>query len=186
MSKHLFYFLLLSCVLQLGCKNRQSNSSVAENSNLSNKKCEVIISITHHLPYCKGVAPQSIDEYNVIVPEANKDFFIINEADSTFKLEFKTDDSGTFSISLLPGKYCVKRADKNTDFESFLKANKGTDSEYIIFGDRDCYYKWWSKCEGSFEVLESDLLPKYEKIQVRSSCFTGEDPCKFYNGPMPP
>jgi len=186
MKKYIYIVMILCSVLQMGCKNRKTNAVVSENPTLSNKQCNVTISITHLLPYCKGVAPQSLEDYRVIVPEANSDFYITNEADSTFKIKFQTDDSGRFSLSLVKGKYCVKRLHKNTDFESFLKSNKKTDTEYINYGDRDCYYKWWSRCEGNFEILDDDSTNKEVKIQVTSSCFTGEDPCKFYNGPMPP
>jgi hypothetical protein len=139
--------------------------------------------VFYYAPYCKGIAPQSEDEYRVVTPEKQESFFVYSLNDPNMKWEFTTNEQGMAQLVLPEGSYCVKRSLKNCSFEDFIKKQKGKDSDYIRYGDTACYFKWWNSCEFEFNAQKGHNNLRFE---VYTACYTGIDPCKYYMGPLPP
>lgn len=179
-----FTFILLALTLMFGCKSKsvltQKQSEATEN-NAAVSASMVYLKILIRDPYCKGMAPMPDEEVNGFTPLLLKDFVLFHN--DTFMFEFRTSDQGVSELFLPPGSYGVRHSFKNVDFETFYKTIDKRSSEMVEVGDKECYQKWWEAYEGSFEV---GPLSEHAEIKIESWCFTGEDPCRSYVGPMPP
>jgi hypothetical protein len=190
-----FLILLFSFLFTLySCKSKKTRKTedntvvlVSKNTIDHNSIPNVNLSIIILEAYCKGVAPQSHEEYNAFRSEPESPFLLTGTTHDKkqINVDFETDSNGNFNLFLKPGIYCIKRKIKDVDFETFLKEQKSLNSEYLEYGDRECFEKWWNSCDGSFEILESNKTHNIE-IVLKPRCFTGENPCIYYNGPLPP
>lgn len=166
------------------CKSQKNKSNLRETVSTSpSDSTDLHIFVFYYAPYCKGIAPQSEEEYRVVTADKNEAYVIYNENDSTAVWSFQTNDSGLATLRLPKGNYCIKRAAKYAPFEDFLAQFKGKDNAYVTYGNVSCYYNWWKKCEANVQLIQSS---QRISVEVYTACFTGIDPCKYYLGPLPP
>jgi hypothetical protein len=139
-----------------------------------------------HQPHCGGRAPRE-DKLKQATPYRNKQFVVkkgaSNQEDTTVVASFSTDEEGKFSIQLPKGSYCLLKADKNQAYADFYGEKQSPTGQYYQAKEEECFKDWWTKCELTL-VLEADtLLPT---LKLYNRCFTGENSCMQYTGPLPP
>lgn len=183
--KILLSLTLVCCLYSCSIFKQKIDSakSTVTNSLDSGKIANIEVFINVHIPYCGGIAPTE-EMLNTFAPESNKDF-VLTRLDKSFgNLIFKTDSLGKANLALLPGRYGIKREEFfNTDFESFYKKHSQTN---IVGRDRgkECYRKWYEAYLVEFEVSETS--DRKINVTIQEFCFTGQNPCIIYEGPMPP
>jgi hypothetical protein len=176
--------LLMGFTLFFSCKSKSNmTQGQKRTTKISFNEEATAFTLTMHIrnPYCKGVAPMPEEEVNGFIPLALKDFALFNN--DTFVYEFRTNEQGQAELFLPPGKYGVRHLSKNIDFETFYSRIDKRSNDFVEVGDKECYRKWWQAYEGQFEV---NPISNQAVINIESRCFTGEDPCRSYVGPMPP
>ena len=155
-----------------------------DNVDFEKEKSNVNISVYQHIPYCGGAYPDE-DQLNNSHPMTNTDFVLINLKDSS-KTIVKTNASGTLELNLPSGNYAIQETFKNCSFEEFqLKNPVIKTGDYFQIGDEECYKTWWSSYLGTFTVVSHEN-GKSLIFTLYSACFTGNNPCLYYNGPYPP
>lgn len=149
----------------------------------SGKTIQLEVVFKVHIPYCGGIAPTE-EMLNTFAPELNKDFVLTRLDKSYGHLIIKTDSLGKAILELVPGRYGIKRAEFfNTDFESFYNKQSNISVEGRDRG-KECYKKWYESYLIEFDVTETSNR-KIDVI-IQEFCFTGQNPCIIYEGPMPP
>lgn len=170
-------FSMQSCFLRKKRTQAESNSSTAELKS-------VTLTVLKTIPYCKGMPPTE-EELNATEPEPERTFFLTKQDDTSFSLAFTTNQNGQVVLNLAPGLYCVKSIDKKQNFDSFYTKNLGANTDFIQYGDKECFWNWWVSCDGEFKVSEGKSEQQHQILRVYR-CHTADHPCKYYNGPMPP
>lgn len=193
--KHLILILLCTTLIDTTAfnqrKKKEANKAVTVEETvqpakikLQNEKPNITIAINQYIPYCGGAYPAE-DQLNNNQPISNTEFVLIDLADSS-KTIVKTNALGVIELYLKPGNYAVQESFKNCSFQEFQTRNAITISgEYYQIGDDECYLNWWKSFLGTFTILE----PQQElflNLAIGSACFTGTNPCLYYNGPYPP
>jgi hypothetical protein len=135
--------------------------------------------------YCGGAAPsrELLEEIKKPKPCLEKYFFIkkgeANSAKNPVIDVIKVDSTGSFSMQLKQGTYCILQ-----DFQTkpLQLENYKTNNNFQYQGD-DCMRKYWADCYQTIELKENtnDLI-----ITVYKKCFGDNNPCMIYTGPMPP
>ena len=135
--------------------------------------------------YCGGAAPsrELLNEIKRPKPCLEKYFFIkkgdANSAKNPVIDVIKVDSTGSFSIKLKQGVYCIIQ-----DFQTkpLQLENYKSSTLYQYQGD-DCMRKFWADCYQTVDLKSnvSDL-----NITVYKKCFGDGNPCMLYTGPMPP
>jgi len=160
-----------------------SSNSDLTNSKDTSKTVKMEVNLKVHIPYCGGIVPTE-EMLNTFAPESNKDFVLTRLDKSYRNLIFKTDSLGMAYLELVPGRYGIKRAEFfNTDFESFYKKYSNTNIEGKDRG-KECYKKWFEAYLVEFEVSYNSN--RKINVTIQEYCFTGQNPCIIYEGPMPP
>lgn len=150
---------------------------ISQNENEFNVK----IQITEHIPYCGGAYP-SDEQLNNYIPY-NETLVLIDITNGTKK--DLNPKNGILYLNLTEGKYAIKEKYKDVPFHEFYSSNNNTHESYIIQGDNDCYKKWWLSNLLEFEIKANDTSKTYD-CAISSRCYTGINPCDYYNGPIPP
>ena len=135
--------------------------------------------------YCGGAAPsrELLEEIRKPKPCLEKHFFLkksdANSAKNPVIDVIHVDSTGSFSIQLKQGTYCIIQ-----DFQTkpIQLENYKTNNNFQYQGD-DCMRKYWADCYQTIELKENinDLI-----ITVYKKCFGDGNPCMIYTGPMPP
>ncbi len=141
----------------------------------------VQILIRQHIPYCGGAYP-SEDQLNNYVTY-NEHIVLINHKDSS-RTEINSFQNGAYYLNLKPGSYSIQEGYKNVTYEQFRSSLNTAYSQYIIRGDDDCYRNWWKSTLKDFTVTDSEGVLTIN-CSISSSCYTGINPCDYYNGPIP-
>ena len=151
----------------------------------NNEPFNVKISITHYTQYCGGAAPSEETLSRLNQPEANTSFVLLN-LETQEKSEIKTDSTGTIYLNLPIGKYAVREKFKDCDYETFVSQNPTPTGKYHVeVPDTNCYKNWWAANLSEFEIVK-DSPVQFFNLGTRTNCFTGNNPCIYYNGPHPP
>ena len=135
--------------------------------------------------YCGGVAPtqELLNSIREPQPCLEKYFFLkkgeANSAKNPVIDVIHIDSTGSFSVQLKKGTYCVIQ-----DFQTKpLKLDNYKESENFKFQGDDCMRKYWSDCYQTIELNQNinDLI-----ITTYKKCFGDGNPCMLYTGPMRP
>lgn len=132
-------------------------------------------------PYCGGAAPSEdqMNQYSQLYGG-----FLLIDLQTNEKSALSANNEGVFRLMLAPGKYVIKEAFKDIPFNQFMQQHK-KEGMYMMPGTDECYEKWWSANLADFEIIKGGQLQTFN-FQLASSCFTGNNPCAIYMGPIPP
>jgi hypothetical protein len=147
-------------------------------------KGNVNITITHHAPYCGGMAPSQDMLDRLVTPMSNTQYNLIN-LKTLEKTKVKTDSLGILYLDLGIGSYAIQELFKDCTFSEFLQQNITTSGTYSQDLGSECYKKWWKSYLGEFTIISKDEL-QHLNLSESESCFTGRNPCVMYTGPYPP
>ncbi len=110
--------------------------------------------------YCGGAAPteEILAALRQEKPFPNKELFVragaVNETSRPILQKFALDAQGNFTISLLPGDYCVVEGDKK-DRLKVSESAKGNQKEAA--SQTACLEKWRRTCDKTLEVGKQNL-----------------------------
>lgn len=154
-------------------------------SNHVKSNYEVKITITHYFPYCGGPVPSQEMLDNQTQLQANTEFILIHKKTGR-ESKVQTDSLGVLNLNLPIGQYAIKELYKDCTFETFLKKyHQPSQGNYTPSPEEGCYKKWWKSYLGEFTVSSSNTTYNFN-FGSRAACFTGLNPCIYYNGPWPP
>ena len=186
-----FFFILISCASSNEVINVSDTKIDTKQKSVSNKEKEmtevvipihnVQILIRQHIPYCGGASPSDA-QLNNSIPYSG-DIVLINHRDSS-KTVISSLQNGGYYLNLAPGSYSIQEGYKNVPYNEFRSANYRGYSQYIISGDEECYRNWWKSTLQDFEVTKTEEVLTIH-CSISSSCYTGNNPCDYYNGPLP-
>ncbi|MEO9534402.1 MAG: hypothetical protein ABJG68_05340 [Crocinitomicaceae bacterium] len=185
--KNIIYLLITYLLISCGnAKPAQQEDIVSESTEITRpKKFNTKIFITHSTPYCGGMAPTPDMLANLTQPQSNQEFVLIDLTNDT-KKNVKTDATGTLYLNLKKGKYAIREKYKDCSFTEFKNNNLAVNKPYCEPSlDTNCMYNWWMSNLGEFEVSSLDSLQEIN-YGTSNRCFTGNNPCIYYNGPIPP
>jgi hypothetical protein len=188
-------FIALAMLMFVNESQAQQKKPVKKKYSKSKKKAKkpVVVLPTYTLTgkilmvesYCGGAAPsrELLEEIKKPKPCLEKHFFLkkgeANSAKNPVIDVINVDSTGSFSIQLKQGTYCIIQ-----DFQTkpIQLENYKTNSSFQYQGD-DCMRKYWADCYQTIELKENinDLI-----ITVYKKCFGDGNPCMNYIGPMPP
>ncbi len=159
--------------------------STAQQDSANTSPFNTFITLSHYHPYCGGMAPTKEILARQRSVQSNTTFLFIN-LDTQQKERLKTDSTGVLKLNLKAGKYAIREQYKDCSFEDFYKNNFREPSTYYLDqGGKDCYKNWWLANLGEFEITDTDSTYHFS-FQSADRCFTGNNPCLMYIGPMPP
>ena len=175
-------YIVMSLVL-FSCANspREMTKSAA-------KEIKIELIAQYHKPYCGGAYPSPEQERGSIHPISNETFYIkrgkLNTENEMSLLSFTTDENGKATIWLPAGEYVVIKATQNFPFDKFYQPyQQKENSTTMTYLGEDCYREWYAKPETSFTVAEEQRIIQFTR---QTNCFTSENPCARYTGPLPP
>lgn len=143
------------------------------------------ITITHFTPYCGGAAPDQFILENQTQFQRLTTFLLLN-VHTGEKLRVKTDSSGVLYLNLPKGVYAIREQYKDCSFETFLAENPAPTGEYYMpSADFNCYRNWWVSNLVEIQITDTSKIQEFH-CGTSESCFTGNNPCIYYNGPYPP
>ena len=132
--------------------------------------------------YCGGAAPteEILAALRQEKPFPNKELFVragaVNETSRPILQKFASDAQGNFTISLLPGDYCVVEGDKK-DRLKVSESAKGNQKEAA--SQAACLEKWRRTCDKTLKVGKQNL--RGVVIKFHHAC---NPPCAT-SGPPP-
>lgn len=180
---YLFTFLVLSCSCAtqavISQDNIQEEKKIVSLPTIPEHNVQIII--RQYIPYCGGAYP-SDDQLNKSAPYSGG-LILINLSDSS-KVDVNPEQ-GIVYLNLSKGNYAIKEKYKDVPFHEFYASVNHVNGNYIIQGDNECYKKWWESNLLEFEVKIGQEIQVLNG-SVSSSCYTGNNPCIYYNGPYPP
>ncbi len=182
MKIHTFLFLVF--ILGSCAVNSVSSQGVEKNETevaVEVPQHNVQIMIREHIPYCGGAYP-SDEQLNRSKPY-DAGLVLTNTIDGSKK--DVNAKNGVLYLNLPEGKYTLKEKYKDIPFNQFFLNAERSGGSYIIPGDSICYKKWWESNLVEFEVISNEAT-KILNCTVSSRCYTGINPCDYYNGPYPP
>ena len=179
-QKIIILIVILSSVVFSSCV-LSKNSKTLKASDLN----MVIVSgiVQRHTPYCGGAYPPPELENGTLSAITSTKFYIVLKADSsrTPVDSFTTSDNGSFQVTLKKNKYSIFSAPKILPFEEFYKQNSGASDSLYSDKGKSCYKNWYNTPELSLNAVRDTFV----QIILYSYCFTGDNPCIMYTGPLP-
>ena len=169
-------------------KTDKENSSDPETKTIIPESYNVKIIISHTNPYCGGAYPTEEVLANRTRVQANTSFILIN-LESKEKTKVVTDATGTLYLDLPNGKYAIQELYKDCTLEEFKKQNPPPSGQYYRDNpdpSGECYKTWWESNLGQFEITKNTPDIQMYNWGTSDACFTGNNPCIYYNGPYPP
>jgi len=157
------YLPYLVCLWVLATKNSSAQTQIVE------------MRLTYKEPYCGGArpTPEILEELAKPRPYAGKTLIFVNQKNKVDSV--KTDNEGTFSYQVKPGKYRVYEA-----WRFYRKTPDGTNhSNY----DKECLKKEWSKALYEI-VVDGKNIKKTELCSISVQC-PWNQPC-MKESAMPP
>lgn len=130
-------------------------------------------------PHCGG-AVISKEENGHFTPMPHRSFQLRNAHNTTTSM-LKTDENGEMVLHLESGIYKFFDSEKMLDSAAFLRS-KIRENEYYKSAPDNCYEEW--RTTPDFEVAIS-VDTSFTLIEYQG-CFTSNNPCIHYIGPMPP
>ncbi|MEW6470070.1 MAG: hypothetical protein AB1458_14175 [Bacteroidota bacterium] len=139
--------------------------------------------------YCGGARPtqEILEKIKEPKPVVNTKFYVrkdtFNDVSQPVLLEFTTDSSGNFGISLPPGKYCiVNDQKKDKAYTEDLKKKYAVATEWYEAADAACLEEWL-RTPDAVLIVNGDVKDFVITWYDRCSWYL---PCVNYTGPLPP
>lgn len=164
--------LLIIVALLYSCKTVETSESE------SSTEKSVIIEMYVYRPHCGG-AVRSIEENGSTTIMANRKFFLDNQKGE--RLYIETSQEGKINLQLESGLYGLYSIDKELDSASFIRT-KSRMNEYYHNEPPECFDLWRKSPDIRFFVTNDTLIKYIENTR----CFTSNNPCIEYSGPLPP
>ena len=185
----LIYVLTLLLLFACGSSKKHGEPHIEKNiaEKTQNEKIpfNIKITITHFSPYCGGAAPDQHTLDNRSSLQRNTPFLLLNLI-SGEKSKVKTDTAGVLYLNLPKGNFAIRETFKDCTFEEFQTQNPPREGLYYMSSpDTNCYRNWWAGNLGEIEITNTDSLQEHH-WGTSTRCFTGNNPCIYYKGPMPP
>lgn len=164
--------MLLIIAVLYSCKSAETvNKEVkAEKS--------VVLEMYIHRPHCGG-AISSFEENGSTTIMANRKFFLDDQLGIRQYVE--TSQDGKLHLKIAPGSYHLFSLEKELDSASFIRT-KSRDNQYYKNAPPECFERWRTTPDLSFIVVNDTIIKHTENTR----CFTSNNPCIEYFGPMPP
>lgn len=184
-------YILVSCAVTNDLTTISDNKNDTKQKVISTKEIEttaivipkhnVQILIRQRIPYCGGAYP-SDDQLNNSTAYSGA-IVLINQNDST-RTVISSLQNGGYYLNLVPGNYSIQESYKNVPYHEFRSAMNMDHGQHIISGGEECYMQWWKSTLHDFVVSDAAEILTIN-CSISSSCYTGINPCAYYNGPLP-
>jgi len=188
----ILFFLVASCSVSNEIASKAENKVDSKQTDITHSEKDIVeiklpvhnvqILIRQQIPYCGGAYPSDDQLNNSVVYSG--EIVLINHKDAS-RTVISSIQNGGYYLNLEPGSYSIQEGYKNVTFDQFRMANTKVHSQYIIPGDDECYRNWWKSTLRDFVVTDSEGV-LIINCSISSSCYTGNNPCDYYNGPYPP
>lgn len=177
--------ILFACSTSKELKENNVENTIQEKTQTDKVPFNTQITITHYNPYCGGAAPDDYTLEHLNSYQTNTNFILLNLI-SGEKSQVKTDSAGVLYLNLSKGNFAIREIFKDCTFEEFQLKNPPPQGLYYLSSpDANCYKNWWASNLGEIHVSNIDSL-QVHYWGTSSGCFTGNNPCIYYTGPMPP
>lgn len=172
---------LLLVICSFSCATKAVISQTSESDIKEASEHNVAFFIRQQIPYCGGAAPT--DEMLNRSAPYNEELVLINLSDNS-KMTIN-GENGVYYLQLAIGKYALKEKYKDVPYHDFLTSTYNSSNNYTVTGEDQCYKEWWQSNLIEFEVIDPTKTENYH-LTVPNRCYTGINPCDYYNGPLPP
>jgi hypothetical protein len=176
-------FIVLSVLACSTAKNMaQENDAVEEprTSEVAAEDANVKVMLSSHFPDCGGMTPTE-EMLNRSAPYAET-VNLIDLSDGS-KTKYTPNAQGVLFLKLPVGNYALQELYKDVPYADFISKN-AAQGAYVEPGTDECYNGWWKSYIVKFEITEE--VPSIDvKGYFSQRCFVGNDPCSYYNGPIP-
>lgn len=145
------------------------------------KQKQVSLKFEKHFPYCGGAVPTPEMEKGTFSPQVNTTFYLVDSASKQQKIT--TNELGIANVLLDNGEYSIYTSNKKElSLEEFVKKNKPNNELYKI-KSTDCFEEWYNKVDFTLTV-NSETSNEVVTFTERNRCYTQNNPCVTYEGPI--
>jgi len=184
LSYIVLFFIIVLCSVSsetIVSNDNEIKSEQTTSENIDIPVHNVKIQIIEYYPYCGGASPSHEELNRQGIYSEN---VLLIDLSNNQKQTITPNNKGLYLLELKPGNYAIKEMYKNVPFDQFISTVGKTNGAYIIHGSSDCYKNWWESNLKEFTV-DSSVALTIVNCSISSSCYTGINPCDYYDGPIP-